>query len=267
MAQLARPTSDITVGGWTDEGTQDDDGNLYTSLDEETEDGDTSYIVSNTANDDFYVGLGSVTDPNKSTGHVLHFWFRTDGSGTPERVSLQLRQNETVICSVTNQSNRSASYLDVNYTLSSEEADSITDYTALVIRGTNVNASGSEWVRVTMCCLEVPDASQEYDETGKLVTLLSVLDKSDSYTMGELGKVVTSLAGVLGGDAHAMGETSKDTLILLGILGSELQQMVEDGLTTVLTAVTGNDEYFPFYSGEGGEGAEWMQGGWGWRQG
>ena len=34
MAQTAYPTSDISTGSWTDEGTVDNDGSLYTSVDE-----------------------------------------------------------------------------------------------------------------------------------------------------------------------------------------------------------------------------------------
>jgi len=167
---------------------------------------------------------------------------------------------------------------------------------------------------------------QEYDETGKLVTLLSVLDNSDAYTMAEteklisaavildssdvcamaeagksltllsvlegsdivthaesgkeltaladvvgsdgllyleIGKLLTALSGVSGGDALTVGETGMQTLLLVAISKSDLQQMVEDATMVALAEVTGDDEYFPFYSGEC---ADWGGHGWGWRQ-
>ncbi|NIQ81578.1 MAG: hypothetical protein GTN93_26495 [Anaerolineae bacterium] len=233
MAQFARPNSDITKGSWSPSSGTD----LYPMLDEETQDGDSTYIESLTAVDTFEVGLSDVTDPGVGTGHVLHFWFRTSGSGGPEKVDIQLRENTTTIVDLQNQANRSGSYIDVNYTLSEAEANSITDYTALAIRALNENAADPEFARVTMCCLEVPDAGGPIDETGKLVTVLAAISKSDTMDMYESGKLLTGLAVLSNSDACTRGEKGKSSIGLVTLSSSDSLVANEKGLQVTPLAV------------------------------
>lgn len=158
MTQYARPGQDILIGNWTDEGTVDNDGNLYTSVDEVTKDDDDSYINADDTATTCELKLSSVTDPQVGTSHILHIWFRSDGSGGPEKLDVRLLEATTEICSLANQTNRSGSYADVGYTLSEGEANSITDYSDLRIELTQDSVGSGEWIRVTQCYLEVPDA-------------------------------------------------------------------------------------------------------------
>lgn len=158
MTQYARPSSDVAAGSWTDEGPVDNDGNLYTSMDEVTSDGDQSYIQGSNGAGTAEVALSSVDDPEASDGHVWHLLFRSIGSGAGEKMDFELVQGSTVIASSINQSNRSATYADINVTLTAGEADSITNYSDLRIRIIEDTIGAGEYVRVTQCYLEVPDA-------------------------------------------------------------------------------------------------------------
>lgn len=159
MTQYARPASDITVGNWTDEGTVDNDGNLWTSMDEVTSDDDDSYIMAtNQSADICEVKLGAGTDPVSSVGHVLHVLFRSIGGGGPEKVDMLLLDGAVTILELPNQSNRSASYTDVNYTLTGAEADAIGDYTDLRIRLNADTVGSGEEIRVTQAYMQFPDA-------------------------------------------------------------------------------------------------------------
>ena len=158
MTQYARPASDITVGSWTDEGTVDNDGNLYTSLDEVTRDDDSSYIQGTNGAGSSEVKLSTVTDPVSSTGHILHVWFRSIGSGAGEKMDFYLYCATTLIVQSINQTNRSDTYADIAVTLTTDEADAITDYSDLRIRMDEDTIGTGEYVRITQCYIEVPDA-------------------------------------------------------------------------------------------------------------
>lgn len=71
--QFARPTSDISAGGWTPSTGAD----LYAMLDETVAD-DADYIQSATTptNDTAELALSSVTDPAVSTGHIIRIRAR-----------------------------------------------------------------------------------------------------------------------------------------------------------------------------------------------
>lgn len=162
MAQFARPVSDRVAGPWTDEGVVDNDGNLYTSVDEVTQDGDSSYIQATTTGTGG-VNLGSITDPGVDTGHVLHILYRNIGSGGPERIDFELYTNNgtTLVTSITNQSNRSGTYIDLAYPLSEAEAAIIGnsgDYSSLVVYFIVTALGGGESFRITQVFLQTPDA-------------------------------------------------------------------------------------------------------------
>jgi hypothetical protein len=157
MTQFARPISDISTGSWTDEGSVDNDGNLYTSLDEVSQDGDLSRVNSTGDAGTFEVKLGTITDPEVSTGHVVHVWAKGTGSGGPERIAVYLYETTTLIETIsTNWAPGRGSYADINFTLTL--ADDIADYTDLRIRITITSIGGSEQMDVTQIYLETPDA-------------------------------------------------------------------------------------------------------------
>lgn len=142
MAQFARPASTITIDTWTDEvgGTT----NIHTHIDEAVADNN-DYIRSAQAptTDPYVCKLSSVTDPLASGGHVVRYYYGKDVSGGAQiDIVVQLRQgytNEgspgTLIASATH-TDVAAGFTLGSFTLSSGEADSITDYTDLYIRVT-----------------------------------------------------------------------------------------------------------------------------------
>jgi hypothetical protein len=157
MTQFARPDSDITVDSWTDEGSSFNDGNLYTSLREVSQDGDTSYVNSTGDAGTFEVKLTTVTDPEVGTGHIVHVFARGTGSGGPERLQVELYEATTLIELISsNWAPGRGSYADINFTLTL--ADDIADYTDLRIRITVASIGGSEQLDVTQIYLETPDA-------------------------------------------------------------------------------------------------------------
>lgn len=159
MTQYARPIQDITQGSWTDEGTVDNDGNLYSSVDEVTLDNEDSYIVDAGTNTLCEIKLGTISQPGNNTDHVLHILYRSIGSGGPEKLDIRLLQGTTEIVSLPNYSNRSSTYGDLNYSLSTVEADSITDYSDLRVELTGDSIGGSEEIRVSQIYLATADPS------------------------------------------------------------------------------------------------------------
>lgn len=140
MAQFARPDADLVDGTWTeDDGTTTD---MFAEIDEAAAD-DNDYVKSVAApsNAAMAVGLGNVTDPVSSAGHVIRVRARQGvAGGVPVDMTVELRQgytNEgsqgTLIATLT-QADVADSFTDYSHTLSGAEADSITDYNDLQLR-------------------------------------------------------------------------------------------------------------------------------------
>lgn len=158
MAQYGRPISDEVAGSWTDEGTVDNDGSLYTSVDEVTQDGGDSYILADGVNTTCELKLSPVTDPGGNTGYILRVWMRASGGGSPERLILHLFEGGTLRASSGNFTNRSGSYAEKTYELIPAEADAITAFNDLRIKIESSNLSSSDDMLVTQAEFEVPDA-------------------------------------------------------------------------------------------------------------
>jgi hypothetical protein len=156
MAQFARPISDISQGSWTDEGIADNDGNLWSSVDESAHDGDNSYIVSG-AIDSCTLQLGSLTDPGVDTGFTLHAYFRSIGSGGPERVNFRLFEGSTLISASSDYNNRDSVYADAAWAIAEADIANISDFTNLRVSATVTNIAGGEEVRITQIYLQIPD--------------------------------------------------------------------------------------------------------------
>ena len=241
MAQFARPDGDISTGSWTDEGTSFNDGSLWTSIEETSEDSDTSYILDAAANTTSEVSLTNVTDPAVGTGHILRAWMRSSGSGGPERLVLALFEGATQRATSGNLSNRSGTYGEVTYTLTAGEADAITAYTDLRIRLIASNQAGGEEVRVTQAEFEVPDVAagdlsvNESDglTVGETVTLelISFVSEADGLTVGEAVTVAHELDSAI---SESDGLTVGEFVDLEGV--SFVSE--SDGLTVGDTATT-----------------------------
>ena len=142
MAQFARPDTDTTVGNYTDEaaGTT----TIYTHIDETTAN-DTDYIQSPASpSSEVYVArLSDVVDPVSASNHVMRARVSTDVASGGESLdfTLELRQGYvsegsqgTLIATATSSALSGTTWVDVSHTLSSTEANNITDYTDLFYR-------------------------------------------------------------------------------------------------------------------------------------
>lgn len=157
--QTGTPSGDISTGSWT-EGVPgaDADAFLYNEIEEGSADGDTTYIVEITTETTSEVSLTSLTDPGVDTGHEIHVWMRSIGSGGPERLRVVLVQGTTVIATSGNLSNRSSTYSEQTFVISEADAANITNYSDLRIRFLNQGLGNNEEMRVTKAELQIPDA-------------------------------------------------------------------------------------------------------------
>lgn len=134
MAQFARPDSDVSVGAWTTDagGTT----NLFQSIDESSA-SESDYIRSELAPSSsvYECGLSNLVDPLSSAGHVVRYRYQKDAAGGATiNLVVQLRQGASTVIASATHNGISETITAGSFTLSSGEADSITDYTDLRIR-------------------------------------------------------------------------------------------------------------------------------------
>jgi hypothetical protein len=168
MAQYARPNSDINVGGTSGwyESAGATQTNIYTAIDE-TSDATSDYIYSS-ANQlsDGTLGLSTVTDPEKSTGHILRYTYLRTVTNKNYTIEVSLYDGTSLIAGPYQHVNPPNTYSTAAQTLDSTQADAISDYSNLAIRyQVNVAAGGGGSIQSSWAELEVPDPSQTYDET------------------------------------------------------------------------------------------------------
>lgn len=200
--QFGTPDGDISAGSWTDEGTVDNDGNLYTSIDESSADGDDSYILSAGTTTTSEVSLTNVTDPGVDTGHEIHIWMRAIGSGGGEKLTVSLFQGTTQIEEFKNNTNRSSTYAEKTLALAAANVANITDYTDLRIRIISATLGSGEELRVTKAELQIPDVA-----VGETLTF-SISDNAIGF-----GTLSTSAATWATGDeTGSSSEVSAHTL-------------------------------------------------------
>lgn len=127
--QRSGPASDVSAGAWT----SSLGGALAAAIDETSPD-EADYIETSAAGDVCTVGLGSLVDPAVSTGHQLSYRIGGDGvSG----IQVDLMQGGTVIATWTHDPAPALRTTFVQ-TLTGTQAESITDYTALRLRFTEI---------------------------------------------------------------------------------------------------------------------------------
>lgn len=150
--QFARPDSTISTGGFTAVGAP----THHEATDEVTANGDTDYDEADSADTTLELGLSDVTDPELSTGHIMRFTHNSSGTNPPEKLNWQLMQEGTQIVVINNVQISRGSYATASYTLSSAEADTITDYSDLRFRFTLSGLEAGEFIRITQAEFEVP---------------------------------------------------------------------------------------------------------------
>lgn len=163
MAQFARPDGDVTVNTWAATP-------LWEKLDEVSP-SDADFVSNNNnTNDACEVSLSDVSDPSSSSGHVVRYRYSKDLAGSNARnVTVGLYQSTTLVAEQTH-SGISEVFTDGSFTLSSGQADAISDYADLRLRFTASGTTGGPGgnrraVRVSWAELEVPDAAASFPHT------------------------------------------------------------------------------------------------------
>lgn len=128
VAQYAVPISDTVVGTWIT-------APLYAKIDETTaSDADSITSATKPEASTCKVKLSNLTDPNMSTGHIVRYRYQKDAAaGQAIALTIKLMQASTIIAQHTD-SNISNGWTTSSFTLTSGEANSITDYTDLYLQ-------------------------------------------------------------------------------------------------------------------------------------
>ena len=126
--QILPPDADVVVGSWTDElgGVT----NIYQSIDEEAP-SDADYIQSEEfpSTSAYKASMSIADDPAVSGSHYIEYRYQKSGTAQIDLV-VRLKQGGATIATWTH-TNIPATWTDASQTLTTSEADSITDYTAL----------------------------------------------------------------------------------------------------------------------------------------
>lgn len=127
---IAYPDADITDGGWLNELASATD--LYASIDEIWPADDDDYIMSSGAPsaDACTVGLSNVSDPSSSTGHLVRYRYGKRNATTTIDLTVRLLQGAVTIASW-DHTDIAVAPADAEQTLTSGQADAITDYSDL----------------------------------------------------------------------------------------------------------------------------------------
>jgi len=157
MSQIARPNSTIDSAGWAVIGAP----THHEAVDDEIRDDDASYIKCVEGNGLIKLGLSEVEEPRvrSSPDHIFTMWARAIGSGKGESLDGWLYQGETLIKQLYSKKAmpRIDYSFDIRSVLGGEEAELITDYSALEVHfAYNIIGAGEE-IRITLMELEVPD--------------------------------------------------------------------------------------------------------------
>lgn len=127
-------------------------------MDETTANDGTDYIEAlNGENTTCEIGLSDLTDPVGNVNHTFRWKMQGTGSGQGERLDVALFDGATQIAILINQTSRGA-WAEKTYTLTTLEADAITDYTDLRLKFTTTNLGATEDMWCTWAEFEVPDA-------------------------------------------------------------------------------------------------------------
>jgi len=162
-AQFSRPASDHDTDSWTitplwskvDDPTSSTDGSEIGSVNNPNDDTTDDVIFTST----------TITDPVSSTGHILRaVWHKNASGGRQMDMRLRLYQGDpnasgTLIATLTATDVGFTDQTDA-YTLSGAEADNITDYSDLYLRGTGdvVGGGPGRTALIEAVEFETPDA-------------------------------------------------------------------------------------------------------------
>jgi hypothetical protein len=128
--QTARPTSDITVTSAVGVPTPGGGSGVYADLAAN----DDSHYAELSNSGVVEVGFSALVDPLVGTGHTVSYRVEYGGGATSGTLAVALMQGATTIASWTD--TLSSSFTTVSHTLTSTQANNITDYSQLSLRVT-----------------------------------------------------------------------------------------------------------------------------------
>ena len=154
MTQYARPESMITDQGWEPYGAASEPE----AMDEVTPD-DNDYMYNTDTGENFDVQLSEVTDPQNNVNHVLKFrWMAVRDSTPPEKGGFALYCDGTMIRLIYDNDTLPTSWTTEQVTLTTAEADNITDYSKLSCRGNATTLGSNEEMRISWIEFSCDDA-------------------------------------------------------------------------------------------------------------
>ncbi len=133
--QFARPDADISVGTWDDPSPANNNNLLWDDVDEIVR-SDTDYVTSAnlrgpTTTSTMQINLSDVNDPNRSDNHFINYTFRKSAAGgNTIDLSVTLLQGTTTIATWSHL-NMAETFTLANQTLTTTQANSITNYNDL----------------------------------------------------------------------------------------------------------------------------------------
>jgi hypothetical protein len=162
VAQFARPSQDVAVGGWTTN--SGSAANLFASIDEDPAN-DADFVQSSlTVNDAYEVRLSTVQAALIDRGHILRYRIQKNQAlGNTRGCLVELRQGATVIASQ-NHPDLTIAWASLPVSLTPAQGAAITNYADLRVRFTaSGTVSGQAGVRrrvqVSWVQLRVPEAT------------------------------------------------------------------------------------------------------------
>jgi len=155
MTQYARPDSDVSnAGGW--EASSGDD--LFAMIDESSA-SDSDYVsVEGPSDSAFIVALSNVSDPSSAANHKVYY-RASDDSGGDGALTVVLLESTTARATSVNDA-VSDSITQYTFTLSTSEANSITNYNNLRLSfSADDEMAMGLVVKVTQAWFQCPDAA------------------------------------------------------------------------------------------------------------
>lgn len=254
MVQIVRPNALTLAGGagWTTAGSGDSStADAYTDrLDDPAAADATGYVISTSNPTDnvstLFLELGDPTDPAVSTGHVIRARVRKEAGGKDLVAIIRLRApigggNYSTLATLTT-GLLSTTWQTVTLTLTGTEADSITDYAALVISINGVASGGGSGttLAVTFVEFEVPDAVVGEQKSGTDAGTGGDAVAAAGRQTPESGSAVDAVATVARAIADA-GSASEATATTAAAAGADAAAATESAAVTITESKTGGD--------------------------
>lgn len=157
MTQYAVPIFDLLNSTFTLTGGATLHDVLDDGIDGGVPDDDTTKAFSSTVADFLSCALTPILDPHVNTGHILKIRVKDSAAAVVGTVNFRLRQGGQQILSQT--SNLTTGWTTISVTLSSAQADSITNYANLEVRVAYQSAGIGGGLNVSACEFQCPDPS------------------------------------------------------------------------------------------------------------